>query len=860
MHTKDRVKNEGLSTAYMPKHSYSKKKARNYKLIEDTAEYWYGYFTKDTEEIEEYLAKLDMNADLMNGRLDRKYRLNDDVDMDIDIGGDSLSIGAQSAEIPHHNIISPIARALSGEQQKRPFKPLVVDRSLYEYNSRKKETINQVQQVLDQRHLEPLRQNIMMQYMQEHGIEDFFQLDPEEQDQANQEIAQNFEQVAAEELGHIMKYMRKGYKGPLSKLGEEVLKIVTDEHKVKFFTDEGMKTSLWSGQEVYYVNSIDGRTVFELVNPRGFRNFNKKTSFFVEESEACVYERELLFSELFTKYGHEISARKFEEKLKKIVGSQRTRLHERDGTTNSRLVAEISANKDKYNLSKIDIRTRQGQAEMAKVYARAGNAVRGLQDYTVPCSHICFRMLRKFKRVLRVMPDGQVKRYWMDEHYQLNPNKGDIEYQTYWLPEIWETDRIGQSSEGIYVNKRRVPWQYKAHDDPYNTLMPYIGSNYSTMLGNSKNIAPIDLAKPWQDKFDIQMAKIDELDQNNWGNIFLMGKKHKPKEMGWSDWLKLLKYGKIGILDDISAHEAQMIKNINMTTLNEISAKVQYLDYLYNMAARAMSYNMSRLGEVSPYMTVTNNQQNIIQSSHQTENIFNLHASVVERVLEALVRAKLHALRENPIDQTYLLSDMSVGLLEVKPFLLDLAKFQVKLSMDPDEYEKLLELKRAVPQMMGSGMVEFDEYVKSVLADNVTDMVNLADEIKERRDQRIAQEQEARQQELAMQEEARQKMFEMEAQLKLLLQEREAKVKMYQAEMDSQKFAAQYDINNNNINDTFEREIEKIKADLKKFREEMALEKAKFEQEKKEHRDKVNLEKEKLRIEKMKARNTNRST
>ena len=92
--------------------------------------------------------------------------------------------------------------------------------------------------------------------------------------------------------------------------------------------------------------------------------------------------------------------------------------------------------------------------------------------------------------------------------------------------------------------------------------------------------------------------------------------------------------------------------------------KVQYLDWIRNQAALAMSYNPSRLGQIQASMAVTNNQQNIQQSTYQTQDLFSLHNEVVERVINRHVLNERAALKDNDYVASYVLDDMSLALLQ----------------------------------------------------------------------------------------------------------------------------------------------------------------------------------------------------
>src|SRR5690606_17834790 len=117
-----------------------------------------------------------------------------------------------------------------------------------------------------------------------------------------------------------------------------------------------------------------------------------------------------------------------------------------------------------------------------------------------------------------------------------------------------------------------------------------------------------------------------------------------------------------------------------------IAQSIEYLEYLRNQVALSMSYNPSRLGLQGPTVPVTNNQQNIIQSSYQTNDIFSGHNKIVENLLNVVVNISRDVLRENENLAAYILDDLSVADLNLNWDILDLAEINVKIKNSSQEY------------------------------------------------------------------------------------------------------------------------------------------------------------------------------
>lgn len=266
----------GLKNEYdylqMHHYSYAKKKANDFKWVEDMATYIY----QDGGVSQEEIAKIKLNADFYNGRGDHAVNHLVDSYANSNIAVEGLEYNLD--DIQHHDIISNIAKAMVGEQQKRPLNPVAIDTSTQSSNDRKRKRLELYQEYIQQRIVAPLKDKILQQYMMEHQITDPYQLTPDEQKQMEAEVAQRQQHNTPEEIDD---YMRKNYKGASERQAQELINFLMEELDIKFLTDQNFKTMMYAGKQIYRIGVRNHEPFLEVCNPIGFSYQKSPEKFFL---------------------------------------------------------------------------------------------------------------------------------------------------------------------------------------------------------------------------------------------------------------------------------------------------------------------------------------------------------------------------------------------------------------------------------------------------------------------------------------------------------------------------------------------------------------------------------------------------
>lgn len=793
--------------------TWAEKSKDDFKWMVDTADYARSLLPIDKENNK----RIRRNLALYNG--DGKDVMNHFGSYDDSLADEGF-YGAYD-NIKHIPVADQVAKSMYGEQIKRDIEPIARDLSDYTLNNRKKKNDKLYKQYISHNIIEPARQKIVMQMQEQQGIQDVFQLDPEQQNQFNQQVDQQLQFELPEDID---KYMANNYKAPAEKMIQDMVSVIMEYHNIKYMTDEGFKYMLSSGSEVYYRGIENGKPVIRLVNMMNFRNLNSQNNDFIEDSYICVYGEHLSLFEIQSRYPDAFD--KYEELESGNSGFKEAL---------DRAVADNSV----FIKNWPSETTKEGQKVLKDFASKGGTTANGAGLHYI--EHVCFRGQRLFKYLTRMNPKTkEEEHYWLSEHYEFNELKGDVEIKEVWVDEIYE---VVFAEGGKALMKRPLPNQYLNTDNPFNPIMPYMGKHYFKQQGNVTPSAPLDNGAKMNYHLNVQMHRVMESQALDIGNVFLTSMHAKPKNWSYAKWLMMAKKGRILPIDlnkaGMSPADAQVFKTLNLSTIQDLGAKLEYAEWLKNQVALSMGYNPSRLGQIVPSMPVTNNQQNIIQSSYQTEELYRNHNQIVERLLRYGVIDFRAAFKKNKKMFSYMLDDMSIAYLNVNWEVLEESIPVVYINNSAKDFDSIRNLKALAHSMIQGGLMSFSDAAKLEWAKSRSQIMNIIEETERKQQEQAQREQEANQQLMQQQSELSKELEAMRHQLEMekIRFEKEADYKetIDKAMISSEVNRKGYDVNQNNQND-----LKEIKDAELKQREKESLRDYKIK------KDKLKIEEKKI--------------
>lgn len=809
--------------------SYDEKKANNWKWIEQIALSNEYIFSSNTSRLK--LAEKDkINSDLAKGRgakLLNSYNNTHNTDL--------ISEGVERASntMKYYDILTPIIKSMYGEAQKKNLNAIALDISKYNLNVRKKKRENLFKDYLRYNVVQKIQMESQREIMLKHKIDDIHKLKPEEQDQFNSEVAQL---VKFKTPSDIENFMRNEYKSSSEKQLQSILEWLKREYDLKFLLDESFKNLIVYGREIIYSTIRHYKPYVELINPMFFDYSSNKNSLFIDDGYRFKYDKYIDYASVLSDYP--IETKDF-DKLKKLLitgdgGSNITRRSIIRGELPYNIQKEIQQRLATVQIgaegnSSVFINPESAIYDSNSLYSFNESLYNILGEYvnnldSIKVSNHVFLSNDKLYYVRRKdKRTGKLKGYWVWENYEDNKELDYDKHET-WIKAYYQCDQIGIGENSIFVNKGRVPFQNRSINNPFDILSPYTGMEYSKMFNNSDPIAPLDFGKPYAYEVCVIKNKLEELDEKNMGKILGLPETFKPHTWSYGKYQAMMKIGGIAPIDTTKNAGLQtdntLFKVLDLSNNPEIQANINRIEHAKQEATQAMSYSQAALGQSPASTTATVNQQNIIQHSYKTEDIYTLHSKFIERFLNNICNITRNSLRENEDLKTYLLDDLGIAELDLDEDVLHMAEIMVKVTNDSEDLDDLKAIKELLHPMVQSGLAGFSDVIKTRVAKNPSTVINIAEAAEEKARQRASEEAKQRQKELEFQRETQMKLEKLkqdreDMRLRMQLDSKELGYKL-----DSIKFQLANDTDEDKVPDSVEvanikKETEKYKADLK---------------------------------------------
>ena len=794
---------------------YSKKKSNKNAWGKECMDYYSD--SKGSATDNGRLRRLRENYDIAAGRWDMNSLTNNYRDWSAK--GEVSESDLSTTNITHYPIVNQIVSSLVGDQNQRYFQPKVSDLSKGALSEKKKISEKLIKEYLQKNVIDPIQQQA--QAMAEEKItqllKDFEMSTSEMQGAESGQMAQMQEQrdAAVEQVRaqaqkeaeantpqEVLAYMNTEYKSPRESAFQKILDALVRELDISRRIDKGFEDAIITGEVIFRTGVRHGKPFFENINPMKFRYWNSAHSDKIEDAEAMIHEDYVRVSDLYHRYGDVITPADDKKIKKQLVNGEATYSDEE-----RRLLLDFSVETG----NKMNWHTREGQEGIKQIYGspEVNKLLPSLSNQLVKEQHIVWKSRRKLKRVTRLV-SGKKILFWRDASYTMDEVAGDLEVVSFSVPEYWEGVKIGVGSEAVYLSVGPVRNQYRSISDPYTVKSPYFGGKLNDFSGNTANTSLVDLGKPWQFKYNIEMSRLEELQETNVGKVMAMTLRNLPEGYTWQEWFTMLKKGKVALLEDndgMGGFDQTLLKSIDLGQMSDIAGTINLLNYYQNNLAVSMLYNPSRLGQVSPYITNATNDQNIQQSFNQTRKIFDAIDRVTQDALNGLFNAAKVAYRDNPDYIVGLVNSLELAQLIESDETFWTIDTGVYIDAGSEQTEDIRNIKSQALAMIQNSQ-DINLVIELQLAKSVGEIKEIGNKYAQKMDEiRKAEEERANQaNEIAKAEIDQRKQIE-EARMSMEMQKHEAEMtqKNIYARLESMKLRNMMDVNQNNIADNVEK-------------------------------------------------------
>lgn len=797
------------------------KNANDRELAKDAMVYYYNMNTDD----EERWVKINENFDIHAGRWPQIENVAPAVSFSLQ--GQNINLGG--GKLRHYPVADRVSKSAVGDIIMNPLIAVIVDNSAKGRNERERAQLDRLKGYLYEKEINPRKKQIFEQYYSKYGSQ-MQGLNSEEMNKLNAEVERQALEQTPEDIIDAM----DRYRTPEQIIYQAFLNYSIGRTKAKEKFDVGGENAVVTAEEYYRLCIINGEPYLEVLNPKFVVWGGSEHCEFVEDATFAKYTQYLTPEDVIAKYGS-VLARKDINQLSSLyapipgyMGPTGKAREEREQYIDRKVVDIVADNPQLQN--NVDLKTKEGQNILKALYSTVSVSHR--DGYGIKETYITWKWTRKFKIVRRKNREtGLIDELIRSEHYEKNPALGDIEVINKIAPQAWHGVMLGEGCD-FFVNVEPLPFQYGSYENPYDVKLSIYGCKDNTFMNNTRNASLIDLAKPWQYRYNVLMKKLEEYEATDFGRVLLASVGLIPDNFTIPDWYTSLTRGKIGFVhnhnEGANPLDKQMFESKDLSNTADIAAHLQKLEYFEKKIYSSMYYNPVKAGNISPYATNANVAQSMQAADRQMLRFHNRRRIVKERVLTALLNLTLIAYKDNEFKKSIILDDASRAYFETNYESFGVSEIGLYVVDDYRETEKLDAMKQLALTLMQNGLTPRD-LSAIVNADSMAEIDEILSK-SERKAQKNAEVEHQRQSELIQQQtQARREELQWIEGVKDLRAERENETKLAMARENSMQMANAQDINRNQMNDSLERTLLEIQAEDIRHRREYTFKREELE-------------------------------
>tara|TARA_Y100001938_G_scaffold148602_1_gene232808 strand:- start:28581 stop:30959 length:2379 start_codon:yes stop_codon:yes gene_type:complete len=705
------------------------------------------------------------NYDLYNGKFDKK---------DLEYVTDPLGLGG-TAELPatlqYYDVASPIFNLLLGEETKRAFSYVV--RSINEEAIGQKEEEKKKAVV---GYFQGLMQQSMEAFMQE-------QQRPNNQEQM-QQLMMQAQQNIPEELKRIQKYFDYDFQDMNESVAHKLLTYFERQQNLKSKFNKGWEDALIAGEEIYCIEEVSNEPVVRNVNPLEFYCLLPHNSDLVDHADIIVEDTWMSVNTIIDNYYEDLTAAQI-DKLEREHGN-------RTSMQSNSLLNYPSP-------EKLFIENREGEAGNVFNYYD--------QDGNIRVTKVVWKSMRKIGRLSYIDELGMPQETIVTESYKIDPDAGEkIEYM--WVSEYWEGTKLG---ENIYIHIRPRPNQFRHMDNLSMCSSGYVGTVYNS--NNSQSVSLMDRLVPWIYLYITMWYRLELAIAANQGKIALIDLSLVPDGWEVEKWMYYAQSMKFGFVDSfnegkkgqstgkLAGNISTQNKVLDMETGNHIQQHVQLLDFVEQKIHTLSGVTPQRMGAISNSELVGNTQRAVVQSSHITEKLFEIHNETKVRVMESLLNVSKDLYKGKTKRFQYMTDELASVVFSLQGDSIANSEYGLFVSNSSRDTMALDALKQLTHAALQNDQISLSDVIGIYNSNSLADTRVKLKKAEQENQQRQA---EMQQQQLQMQQQQQQQQMQFEIEKENREDARNSEdnsTKLEIARMQMQSKNMDRDLNNNQIRD-----------------------------------------------------------
>ncbi len=800
--------------------------------------------------------KLLKNYKLAKGIIDRTDYIVEENNEYADLI-DTLTKEDQSAlELKFYPIIPNVINLLTGEFAKRASKVIFRAVDDLSYN----EMLEQKRAMVEEALLAEAERNIMVK-MVNMGV-----------DPNSEEAQQALAPEAIRSLPEIESFFKKDYRSMVEEWATHQMKV--DEERFKLFELENLafRDMLITDREFWHFRMLEDDYELELWNPVLTFYHKSPDARYVSQGNWVGKFDILTVADVIDKYGYLMTQEQLEA-LEAIypIRSAGLPLH---GLQNDGSYYDATRS-HKWNVEGPSLAMRQYLSTYENMPFN-GDIVQWILSegedfldygptYMLRVATIYWKSQRKVGHLTKISENGEVIQDIVDETFKVlekpiydtrlstKKTRENLVYGEHvewiWINEVWGGLKIGPNRptfwgmnnpsgfSPIYLNIKRIPFQFKGDSTLYGCKLPVEGCVFSDR--NTRSVSLVDLMKPYQIGYNIVNNQIADILVDELGTVILLDQNALPRHSLGEDWgrnnlakayVAMKNFSMLPLDTTITNTENalsfQHYQVLNLEQTQRLLSRIQLSNYFKVQAFESIGITGQRAGTPIAQETATGVQQSVAASYSQTEQYFTQHSDfLMPRVHQMRTDLAQYYQSKNPsLRLQYVTSAEEKVNFEINGtdlLLRDLNIFATTKSNHKFVLEQLKQL-AITNNTAGASIYDLGNIIKS---ESIAELSHVLKNAEQKQQQAIQQQQ---QQEQALQQqqiEARQQEMMMKMQFESDENEKDRQANILQAEIRSAGYGSMMDIDKNEQSD-YQDALENIQKQ-ENYQQQMGIEREK---------------------------------
>lgn len=462
-----------------------------------------------------------------------------------------------------------------------------------------------------------------------------------------------------QKFGEWSKYT---YKDKRERMAFQILNYLDKELNLNFKFNSGFENLLAIGEEFFISDIIGGEPTLRKGDPMNFTFIGSNNSPYPEDCSVIIEDGYVNLGSILDDYYDELTPK------------QITALEEGTSTNKSlskSLWAYKTPAQPDINIDDL-IDSNGGLGSILGINSSSANKLSGgYNSYgQIRRTRVLWASMKKIGILSFMDKNGETQKTEVPETYIPNKELGET-VKWLWIKEWWEGTKL---ADDFYIKMQPRPVQFRTMSNLSKSNPGIVGIVNNI---NSSNVTSfVSALKPIQYLYDEFMYRMQTAFMTSYGSIARLDVTQIPDGWDMDKWLYYATVYKWAVQDPMKEGEEgvsrgklsgtmnQPANTFNLDQGNLIQQNMMMLEFLERRANDIAGITPQRKGAIANRETVGGVERAVVQSSHRTEKWYSLHDYVILRANQILLETAKVAWRNNKFKRTFVLDDMTQGILD----------------------------------------------------------------------------------------------------------------------------------------------------------------------------------------------------